>query len=158
MLQLTLKGVKRIDYCTSNVVYCSVTIDGMANSRVGYGAKHSTFTINGYVDSCGACAEESHFTVNGDTNSEFGYGVKMSYFIINGNVNHNAMSYAEDSCFIVNGTLSNKNDSLRDNKRCTFKTQNTETLGKLLEYFQTGSKNKIYFIHPNGREELMRAG
>ena len=77
---------------------------------------------------------------------------------MNGDVNDKPCFMARYSSFTINGNVDEADNWEYETISCIFKTPNKGTLGKLLGYNRIGSKNKYYFIHPDGTEELKRAG
>ncbi|MBI4453216.1 hypothetical protein HY636_01080 [Candidatus Woesearchaeota archaeon] len=93
--------------------------------------------------------------IDGDTGIFCGEKASYSSFIINGNMDGGGCTLANNSAFTINGTIV-QNLFGHNATSCIFKTSNKETLGKLIDYAGIDSKNKYYFIHPDGTEELMR--
>jgi len=122
-----------------------VEINGdLSGSYMLFALRYANVTINGNP----ACA------------GEVGRDISV---IVNGNVSYHLGSSCLDSNFFVSGSVGGSRGDASAN--CTFRTSSKSTLKKFLqpyckwgvplEYDSKPNGNKIIFVHPDGREELM---
>ena len=139
-----------------NTMAMSKSLDNLGENFCGLPYRMIYVQIDGDVGKyCGSNAFCSSFTING--NAELGCGHKIwnSILIINGDVDDKPSLGARYSSFTINGNVDEADNWEYETISCIFKTPNKGTLGKLLGYNRIGSKNKYYFINPDGTEELI---
>jgi hypothetical protein len=91
-------------------------------------------TISGNIGHhCGRAAHYMRIHVTGNTGQDFAMDARYSVFTVEGGVEHNCGLGAE---------------------KCTFKTPDKATLVEMLSMVEKG--NKVYLIHPDGKEEMFR--
>ena len=161
------------------------TVQGNTSNTCGWGAKNSTFNIQGNTgNSCGASSEnltvhiqgsagtvcgyqsiDSTYNIQGSTADRCGFRSVNSAFCIKGDTGSDCGSVSRKSIFKIQGKIGDKCGN--DAEHSIFKTSNKETLEKMLEYVPERivifpgvrtykSGNRVVFIHPDGREEVMR--
>lgn len=102
-----------------------------------------------------------NITIYGELGNDCGNFSKHAHFNINGNVYSPCLGmHAEYCSFTISGYAQGTNSAYymlgSSGKSCSFKTPNEETLGTFISYIPRILNHKIYFIHPDGKEELVR--
>ena len=113
---------------------------------IGNGAEHLTFvdlTVSGRCQSIGNWTSYSSITAHGDVAEYSCYQACDSIFTFHGKV------CLDDSCEPP------YTDYAEQSQRCVFKTSDLETLTHCVKRIDKNC-HKIYFIHPDGSEELKR--
>jgi len=133
--KISMKNIPPIDSLGTCLWGCEenplvMTIDGNVGGSFGFKAFNCRLTVNGDVDFLSHGMENSIITIHGEYEKDDLdvapiIGIRLGFTQISGN--------------------------------CTFKSSQYSTAKKLadLAYCKREANNKVFFIHPDGREELM---
>ena len=130
--KLDMNTLKSVDYLAYEISgtkkrMLKVVIKGEVEYNCGYGAKHSTLTIEKAGDGCGHGAQYSTFIIE-EVGDACGYGVQYSTFTI---------GKAEGWCGI-------------GAEHSIFKTYNREQYRQFKKFVDRRSANSVYLLSPNG--------
>ncbi|MBS3122949.1 hypothetical protein J4434_08780 [Candidatus Woesearchaeota archaeon] len=102
-----------------------------------------------------------YIKIYGDLSDDCGLNAKYVHFDIDGNVNSPCLGVNAEHCsFTITGNVKGIYLGAHilgwSGKACSFKTPNKKTLETFKMYIPNGYNHMIYFIHPNGTEELIK--
>ena len=160
-LQTTIRYEDNEKYNESIHMFISILINNSYNA--GYNNfRLNTENLKRKINELGEKLEGHsnriiHISIKGDVGTFCGSETKYASFVITGKVESFLSYAAENSSFTLNGEFIDKCPFKLEYfaTSCDFKTPNKKTL-ELLSGVPWNSSNKVYFIHPDGTEELMR--
>lgn len=148
------------NWCGRNAKGSTFSVGGNAEYGCGSDARNSTFNIGGNTgDCCGQIASSSIFIINRNVGTHCGDAAKESDFTIVGDAGEMCGSNARSSTFSVGGNAGKNYGYCAE--KSIFKTKSRETLEMLkareMRLWNAGlySGNRIFYIYPDGREELV---
>lgn len=142
------------------------TIDLPSLNFIGYSLNPIDFKLNAtekklvvtiYGDvgnACGAFTQNVVFDVRGSAGELYGFVSRNSTFRVRVNAGWGCGGCTLDSTFIIEGDVGAKCGDIAHHS--TFKTPNQKTLEKLKNTVLRNKGNKIIFIHPDGREQIVQ--
>jgi len=111
--------------------------------------------IYGDVDHCvGADSQYTIFDIHGDVGNEAGKGSKHCQYIFRGKVGMNVGLIAENGTFTFLGQKKCELPVFSSDMGATYKFDNRDLADEIFDKVDPG--NIVVYIHPNGREEVVR--
>ncbi len=137
-----------------------ITLRGRFGDHTAEGLKYVNLALHKNTGNLfGAHSEDSKITLHGDCGHHSAHHLKASHFTVYGKCGEFSGNNAQRCTFLLAEVERGFGYTSKD---CTFKTTNEDTIVNLMKsvpektYKDIPSGNKIVFVHPDGREFMMR--